>query len=56
MLQTDTSMTTDRAPISPETMAITAVSMPSSHTVGYELQAQNVPFPAMRAFVFKSDR
>jgi hypothetical protein len=42
-LQTDTSMITDRAPISPVVKAITPVSTSSSRADVQELQAQNVP-------------
>jgi hypothetical protein len=42
-LQTDTSMITDRAPISPVVKAITPVSTTSSRADVPDLQAQNVP-------------
>jgi hypothetical protein len=55
-MQTDTSMTTDRTPINPEATAITAVSKPSSRTLGYERQARNVPFPEKQNIGYKSGR
>jgi hypothetical protein len=42
-LQTDTSMITDRAPISPVVKAITPVSTTSSRADAQDLKAQNVP-------------